>query len=397
MAQLLFFLLYMVGVVLFRMFFNYLNATAQNTVRDRRDFQAAQAQLWVNVTAIFVVFFGVEHPLDPLGVLLILVGWSVGSWAMMIRFNGYPKIRIYRKLLQYGRTFLFKSVLPLILAILLTRLFFAGEPWLPYPLMGGLILIIIGLGYTILFAVIVPRLFDKKAYLRPFAPQPPIVEDPTVYVLKSRRLRLPINALYTGFFGRHSIWVSPALLATLSHDQIDGIIAHEIGHRRGRHLIVRLIVLVFTIAILLGCTALAFSSSLVHYLGFPDTFLYQFIIFLMLYQLAETLIESFFYRLSHHQEFAADRHAAHMGRGAALAQALFVIAHHQEEPLLHPLSRRWQFSHPNHHERLEALRREAHLEADYGFVFECYVKPARFRPSPVKASVLAPSKDENPS
>lgn len=395
MARLLFFLLYMVGVVLFRVLFHYLNATVQNTHKDQRVYQAAQSQQWINLAALFVVFFGVDRPLVLQDILIILLGWSMASWVVMIRFDSILEGRFIDRFFYYVRTFMLKRALPFILIILFTRLFFAGDPWLPYPVMGALILIIIGLGYTILFTLVVPRLFDKKAYVRPFAPKPPIPENPTVFVLKSRRLRLPINALYTGFFGRHSIWVSPALLATLSHHQIDGIIAHEIGHRRGKHLIVRLVFLVFTIAILLGCAALAFSSLLSHHLGFPNTFFYQLMLFLMLYQLAETFIESLFFRLSHKQEFAADWHAAQMGRGAALAQALFVIAHHQAEPLLHPLSRRWQFSHPDHSERLEALRHVANLEADYGFVFECYVKPKRRQATPIKPPVLTPSEGEN--
>ncbi|TVP94714.1 MAG: hypothetical protein EA374_05740 [Acholeplasmatales bacterium] len=383
MGLLLFFLLYL-GVVLFRMVFDYLNATVQTHPDDRRGYQAAQCQNLVNLTAVFAVFFAVPEALEGYRIIFIIGGWALASLWVMIGFDGHRARPLRRRLRTYLMTGLLKGMVPTVLVVGFTWLFFAGGPWLPYPLMGLILLGLIGTGYAVLFTVVVPRLFDKKPYVRPFAPTPAFNENPRVYVLKSRRLRLPINALYTGFFGRHSIWVSPALLGTLTHAQIDGILAHEIGHRRGGHLYVRLIFLVFGIAMVLLTAALAFTSPLVGNVGLPMTFPYQLAVFLVLYQIAETFVESLFYRLSHYQEFAADRYAAHLGRGAALAQALFVIAHHQVEPLLHPLSRRWQFSHPDHADRLKALRKAASLDADYGFVFECHLKRPRrsFQPAP---------------
>ena len=174
----------------------------------------------------------------------------------------------------------------------------------------------------------------------------------------SRRSRHS-NAYFTGIGRFRRIVIFDTLISSLKPDELEAVLAHEIGHWKFGHIRRRLLI---GIAVNLGFFAAAGWAlkwlPLFQAFGFSQPSLHGFI-FLMTFFASP--IASFFSPLinsrSRKHEYQADGYAVEqIGGSDAMRRALLELGRDNLTNLTpHPAYSFWHYSHPALSERLEAL------------------------------------------
>lgn len=184
-----------------------------------------------------------------------------------------------------------------------------------------------------------------------------------LFVMDGSRRSAHGNAYFTGF-GRHRrIVFFDTLLARLDTDEVEAVLAHELGHFAHRHILRRIVVSFVTAGVLLHLlawlsTQLWFYTGLgvVPQLGRPNDGLALVLFMLALPVLTfwSTPIASL---LSRRDEFQADRYAVRQCGAAPLASALVKLYDDNAATLTpDPIHSAWYDSHPPAPVRLAHLR-----------------------------------------
>ena len=184
-----------------------------------------------------------------------------------------------------------------------------------------------------------------------------------LFVMDGSRRSAHGNAYFTGF-GRHRrIVFFDTLLARLDTDEVEAVLAHELGHFAHRHILRRIVVSFVTAGVLLHLlawlsTQLWFYTGLgvVPQLGRPNDGLALVLFMLALPVLTfwSTPIASL---LSRRDEFQADRYAVRQCGAAPLASALVKLYDDNAATLTpDPVHSAWYDSHPPAPVRLAHLR-----------------------------------------
>ena len=184
-----------------------------------------------------------------------------------------------------------------------------------------------------------------------------------LFVMDGSRRSAHGNAYFTGF-GRHRrIVFFDTLLARLDTDEVEAVLAHELGHFAHRHILRRIVVSFVTAGVLLHLlawlsTQLWFYTGLgvVPQLGRPNDGLALVLFMLALPVLTfwSTPIASL---LSRRDEFQADRYAVRQCGAAPLASALVKLYDDNASTLTpDPIHSAWYDSHPPAPVRLAHLR-----------------------------------------
>ena len=187
------------------------------------------------------------------------------------------------------------------------------------------------------------------------------------YVMDGSKRSAHANAYFTGFGASKRVVFYDTLLAQLSPDEVDAVLAHELGHFTHRHVIKR-IVSMFALS-LIGFMALGWVSQQAWFFtglgvvpnlnGGNDAL--ALLLFMMVLPLAGTFIGPVFAQLSRKHEFEADAYAVAQTSGSALAGALLKLFEDNASTLT-PDSVYVQFyySHPPATERLGRILGTAH-------------------------------------
>jgi len=184
-----------------------------------------------------------------------------------------------------------------------------------------------------------------------------------LFVMDGSRRSAHGNAYFTGF-GRHRrIVFFDTLLSRLDTDEVEAVLAHELGHFAHRHILRRIVVSFVTAGVLLHLlawlsTQLWFYTGLgvVPQLGRPNDGLALVLFMLALPVLTfwSTPIASL---LSRRDEFQADRYAVRQCGAAPLASALVKLYDDNAATLTpDPIHSAWYDSHPPAPVRLAHLR-----------------------------------------
>ncbi len=184
-----------------------------------------------------------------------------------------------------------------------------------------------------------------------------------LFVMDGSRRSAHGNAYFTGF-GRHRrIVFFDTLLARLDSDEVEAVLAHELGHFAHRHILRRIVVSFVTAGVLLHLlawlsTQLWFYTGLgvVPQLGRPNDGLALVLFMLALPVLTfwSTPIASL---LSRRDEFQADRYAVRQCGAAPLASALVKLYDDNAATLTpDPVHSAWYDSHPPAPVRIAHLR-----------------------------------------
>ena len=186
------------------------------------------------------------------------------------------------------------------------------------------------------------------------------------YVMDGSKRSAHANAYFTGFGASKRVVFYDTLLERLNADEVDAVLAHELGHFAHRHIQKRVLSL-FGLSLLgfalLGwlCTQVWFFTGLgvlPNLQGSNDA------LALLLFMLAlppfTTFIAPIFSGLSRRDEFQADAYAVDKSSGAHLASALLKLYEDNASTLTpDPWYVRFYYSHPPALQRLSRMQPEA--------------------------------------
>ncbi|MDZ4123569.1 MAG: M48 family metallopeptidase [Hydrogenophaga sp.] len=187
-----------------------------------------------------------------------------------------------------------------------------------------------------------------------------------LFVMDGSKRSAHANAYFTGFGAAKRVVFFDTLLKQLSPEEIDAVLAHELGHYKRRHIIKR-IVLLFSLS-LAGFALLGWVSSQAWFysglgvmpsLDTPNDAL-ALILFLMVAPLLTFFLSPLMAQLSRKHEFEADAYAVEHTNGADLASALLKLYKDNASTLTpDPVYARFYYSHPPASERLTRLQTAA--------------------------------------
>ena len=286
---------------------------------------------------------------------------------------GFNKTRFTLWLQDMAKSLLLSVVIGLPFVTLVLWMMGATGPWWWLWVWG------VWMGFNLLALLIYPTwiapLFNKFQPL-----QDPQVKDRVTqlmarcgftskgfYVMDGSKRSAHANAYFTGFGASKRVVFYDTLLAQLSPDEVDAVLAHELGHFTHRHVIKR-IVSMFALS-LIGFMALGWVSQQAWFFtglgvvpnlnGGNDAL--ALLLFMMVLPLAGTFIGPVFAQLSRKHEFEADAYAVAQTSGSALAGALLKLFEDNASTLT-PDSVYVQFyySHPPATERLGRILGTAH-------------------------------------
>ena len=187
-----------------------------------------------------------------------------------------------------------------------------------------------------------------------------------LFVMDGSKRSAHANAYFTGFGAAKRVVFFDTLLKQLSPEEIDAVLAHELGHYKRRHIIKR-IVLMFSLS-LAGFALLGWLSSQAWFftglgvmpsLDAPNNAL-ALILFMMVVPLLTFFLLPLMAQLSRKHEFEADAYAIEHTNGPDLASALLKLYKDNASTLTpDPVYARFYYSHPPASERLTRLQAAA--------------------------------------
>ncbi|MDR7093820.1 M48 family metallopeptidase [Hydrogenophaga laconesensis] len=184
-----------------------------------------------------------------------------------------------------------------------------------------------------------------------------------LFVMDGSKRSAHANAYFTGFGAAKRVVFFDTLLKQLSPEEIDAVLAHELGHYKRRHILKR-IVLMFALS-LAGFALLGWVSSQAWFfsglgvtpsMDTPNDAL-ALLLFMMVVPLFTYFLSPLMAQLSRKHEFEADAYAVAHTNGNDLASALLKLYKDNASTLTpDPLYARFYYSHPPASERLARLQ-----------------------------------------
>ncbi len=184
-----------------------------------------------------------------------------------------------------------------------------------------------------------------------------------LFVMDGSKRSAESNAYFTGLGKAKRVVFYDTLLSRLSHDELEAVLAHELGHFHHRHLR-KSLVSIFAIT-LAGFAALGWLSTQAAFftgLGvtpnadLPNDAL-AILLFLLVIPTISPLIEPLWTAASRRHEFEADAYAKQQASAPALVQALVKLTEDNAVTLTpDPVYVRFHYSHPPMVERIAALQ-----------------------------------------
>ncbi len=184
-----------------------------------------------------------------------------------------------------------------------------------------------------------------------------------LFVMDGSKRSAHANAYFTGFGAAKRVVFFDTLLKQLNPDEIDAVLAHELGHYKRRHILKR-IVMMFALS-LGGFALLGWVSSQAWFfsglgvtpsMDTPNNAL-ALLLFMMVVPLFTFFLSPLMAQLSRKHEFEADAYAVAHTNGNDLASALLKLYKDNASTLTpDPLYARFYYSHPPASERLSRLQ-----------------------------------------
>lgn len=183
-----------------------------------------------------------------------------------------------------------------------------------------------------------------------------------VYVMDGSRRSAHANAYCTGFGPAKRVVLFDTLLQRLGPDEVEAVLAHELGHAHHRHMLRRLVWLALVSGVALALLGWL-SQQLWFYFGLGVTpgldgrnGALALLAFGLVAPLAGTVVAPLLSALSRRDEYQADRYAARHACASALAQALLTLVRDNAGTLTpDPWYVRFFYTHPPAADRLARL------------------------------------------
>jgi STE24 endopeptidase len=184
-----------------------------------------------------------------------------------------------------------------------------------------------------------------------------------VFVIDGSKRSSKSNAFFTGFGRNKRIALFDTLINNHTVPELVGVLAHEIGHYRKKHILQGLVISILHTGVMLYLLAIFVSHPGLFAAFYMDhgSVYAGMIFFGLLFSPLEMLISLLLNSLSRHNEFAADAFAAeHTGAPESMIAALKKLAaDNLANPTPHPFYVFIHYSHPPLLRRIAALRAAA--------------------------------------
>jgi len=188
-----------------------------------------------------------------------------------------------------------------------------------------------------------------------------------LFIIDGSKRSTKANAFFTGFGKQKKIALYDTLIKEQSIPELVGVLAHEIGHFKCKHIVQRMVLSVVQMAVIFYLIGLfttpdtAISRTIYEAFGFTDSqpLHVGFALFGILFQPISFLIGLAMNLWSRKHEFEADHYAkVHQGTPDHLISALKKLSAQNLSNLTpHPLLVFLEYSHPPVLQRIEALRK----------------------------------------
>ncbi len=185
-----------------------------------------------------------------------------------------------------------------------------------------------------------------------------------LFVMDGSKRSAHANAYFTGFGAAKRVVFYDTLLSKLSPEEVDAVLAHELGHFKHRHIIKRIVSL-FALS-LVGFALLGYLSSQVWFYtalgvrpnmaaGAPNDAL-ALLLFMLAVPIFTQFVSPIFTQVSRKHEFEADAFAVAQTSSADLSTALLKLYEDNASTLTpDPVYVKFYYSHPPAIERLARM------------------------------------------
>lgn len=181
-----------------------------------------------------------------------------------------------------------------------------------------------------------------------------------VFVMDGSKRSTKLNAFFTGFGKFKKIVFFDTLLDTLNTQQIVGVLAHEMGHYKHKHLLKMIAASFLQTGIMFFFLSLIMENeSLFKAFSMTNVSVYASLVFFgFLYAPVSLLLSVIFNAFSRKYEFEADRYAANStNEPKFLVEGLKLLSKKNFSNLTpHPFNVALHYSHPPVLERIKALQ-----------------------------------------
>ncbi len=190
----------------------------------------------------------------------------------------------------------------------------------------------------------------------------------SIQVMDGSRRSSHSNAFFSGFGSSRRIALFDTLIETLSEEQIEAVVAHELGHAKKGHIVRQLgssLIILFCTFGLLGY--LLDREVLFSVFGFQAPSVYALLVIVLFFSSPLTFwlspVSSFF---SRRREYAADAFAQDcLGDYRPLAEGLLKLQQcNKSNPVPHRIYSLFLYSHPTVPERISAMRERCSGESE---------------------------------
>jgi len=179
-----------------------------------------------------------------------------------------------------------------------------------------------------------------------------------VFVIDGSRRSTKANAYFSGLGAKKRIVLYDTLIKDLAVEELVAVLAHEIGHYKKKHTIKGIIAALCQTGIMLYILSLFIANPMLSAALGADihSFHLALISFALLYSPLSTVMGLAMNSFSRHNEYEADRFAAHYFNDAALGSALKKLSVNNLSNLTpHPAYVFFHYSHPPLLQRLRAM------------------------------------------
>jgi STE24 endopeptidase len=182
-----------------------------------------------------------------------------------------------------------------------------------------------------------------------------------IYIMDGSRRSRHSNAYFTGFGKSRRIVIYDTLIKSLSDEELEAVLAHEIGHWKHGHVLRMLIVsLASSLVMFFVFDALLKQDAFFAAFGFSSVSIHS-LLFISSFYIAPlmSMFAPVFNLGSRKHEYQADKFAFFStgGKSAPLINALITLSKDNLSNLTpHPAYSFWHYSHPVLTERIAALR-----------------------------------------
>lgn len=186
-----------------------------------------------------------------------------------------------------------------------------------------------------------------------------------LYVMDGSKRSTKSNAFFTGFGKNKKIALFDTLIENHGTDELVGVLAHEIGHFKRKHIVKRMVTSILTTGVVFFLLGLvtnsesAFARQLFDAFRVPEISIYVgIVLFSILFKPVSRILGIFSSASSRKHEFEADEYAARaQGTPEPLITALKTLSADNLANLTpHPLRVAMDYSHPPTLRRIDALR-----------------------------------------